>query len=86
MQKEKFCGSNNASYLVPGNEAAPAMASIGASNSDRDVIFGSFIAANHNPWTSHERISHPSPLGGTSRMHGIRIDAQKIVYLDSHRR
>jgi hypothetical protein len=69
MQEEKFGGSNNASYLVPGNEAAPAIASSGASNSDRDLIFGSLIAANHNPRRSSQCIFHPSLLCGTSWIH-----------------
>src|SRR5580700_6195677 len=85
MHEEKFGGSNNASYLVPGNEAAPAIASSGTSNSDRDLVRGGLVAANHNPWRRRERIFHPSQLGGTVRIHGLRIDAQEIVYLYFHR-
>ena len=85
MQEEKFCGSNNASYLVTCNKTAPAIASSGASNSNRDLIFGSIIAANHNPWRSRECILHPSRLGGTSQSHELRIDVQKIVHLYFHR-
>jgi hypothetical protein len=86
MQKEKFFGSNNVSYPVAGDKAAPSIASISASNSDRDLIFGSLIAANHNPWRRRECLFHPSPLGGTSGIHGIRIDVQKIVHLCFHRK
>jgi hypothetical protein len=86
IQKEKFFGSNNASYLVLGDKATPSIASSGASNSDRDLIFGSLVAANHNPWRRRECFFHPSPLDGTSRIHGIRIDAKKIVHQCLHRR
>jgi hypothetical protein len=85
MQKEKFGGSNNASYPVPGNETAPAIASGGASNSDRDLICGGLIAANHNPRRSRDCILHPGRLGGTSRSHEFWIDVQKIVHLCFHR-
>jgi hypothetical protein len=85
MQEEKFGGSNNASYLVPGNKAARAIASSGTSNSDRDLICGGLIAANHNPGRSRECILYPSRLGGTSRSHELRIDPQKIVHLCFHR-
>jgi hypothetical protein len=86
MQEEKFFGSNDASYLVSGDKAAPSVASSGASNSDRDLIFRSLFAANHNPWRRRECFFHPSPLGGTSRSHAIRIDPKKIVHLGLHRR
>jgi hypothetical protein len=86
MQKEKFFWSNNALYLILGDKATPPVASNSASNSDSDLIFGSLIAANHNPWPRRECLFHPSPLGGTSRIHGIRIDVQKIVHLGLHRR
>jgi|HubBroStandDraft_4_1064222.scaffolds.fasta_scaffold146763_2 hypothetical protein len=85
MHEEKFGGSNNASYLVPGNEAAPAIASSGTSNSDRDLIRGGLVAANHDPRRSRERIFHTSLLGGTFRSHKLRIDVQKIVHLCFHR-
>jgi hypothetical protein len=86
MQEEKFLGSSDASYLILGNGATPAIASGGTSHSDRDPIFGSFIAANHNPWRRRERIFHPSQLGGTTRTHGLRINPKKIVHLGLHRR
>jgi len=85
MHEEKFGGSNNASYLVPGNEAAPPITSSGASNPDRYLILGSLIAANHNPRRSGECILHPSRLRGTSRSHELRMDVQKIVHLCFHR-
>jgi hypothetical protein len=85
MQKKKFFGSNNTSYLFLANKAAPSVASRGTSNSDRDLICGGLIAANHNPRRSCECILHPSRLGGTSRSHELRIDAQEIVHLCFHR-
>jgi hypothetical protein len=69
MHEEKFFGSNNASYLVLGDKAAPSFASSAAPNSDRDLILGSLIAADHYPWPRRERIFHRSPLGGTRRIH-----------------
>jgi hypothetical protein len=86
MEEEKFFGSNDASYLVPGNEAAPSIASSGASNSDRDLIFRGLIAANHNPRRRRECLFHPTPLGRTFRINGLRIDVQKVVHSGFHRR
>src|SRR5437016_9129788 len=45
---EKVFGPNNSADLVPGNKAAPAIASRRASDTHRNLIFGSHIAAKRH--------------------------------------